>query len=85
VRHHDVVFARVNADEEQALAGSFGIRSIPTVMVLREQVIVFLQAGALPAEGLDSVIGQARALDMKAVHVEIAEQQAEQRDAKAAG
>jgi thioredoxin 1 len=77
-RHPDVVFGRVNTDEQQELAGAFSIRSIPTVMLLREQVIVYSQAGALPAHGLDSVIAQAKALDMKQVHAEIAEQQAQQ-------
>ena len=77
-RNPDVVFARVNADDQQELAGSFSIRSIPTVMVLREKVILFSQAGALPAQGLDSVIEQAKRLDMKQVHAEIAEQQAQQ-------
>ena len=73
--HQDIVFGKVNADDEQELAGAFNVRSIPYVMLLREQVIVFAQAGALPAEGLESIIEQARALDMKAVHKEIAEQQ----------
>ena len=77
-RYPDVVFARVNTDDQQELAGSFNIRSIPTVMVLREKVILFSQAGALPAQGLDSVIEQAKGLDMKQVHAEIAEQQAQQ-------
>ena len=79
-RHPDVVFGRVNTDEQQELAGSFNIRSIPTVMLLRERVIVFCQAGALPAHGLESVITQAKALDMKQVRAEIAEQQAQQQE-----
>jgi thioredoxin 1 len=77
-KHPDIVFGKVNADSEQELAGTFGIRSIPYVMVMREQVVVFAQAGALPAEGLESVISQARALDMAQVHKEVAEQQAQQ-------
>ena len=73
-KHPDIVFGKVNADDEQELAGSFNIRSIPYVMLLREKVIVFAQGGALPAEGLESVIRQARALDMAKVHAEVAEQ-----------
>ena len=49
--HPDVVFAKVNTDEQQELAGAFGIRSIPTLMVFREKVILFQQAGALPGNG----------------------------------
>ena len=75
-RNPDIVFGKVNADDEQELAGAFAVRSIPTVMFWREKVIVFAQAGALPSEGLESVIRQARALDMAKVHKEVAEQQA---------
>jgi thioredoxin 1 len=77
-QHKDIVFAKVNADDEQELAGSFSIRSIPFVMLFREKVVLYAQAGALPAEGLESVIRQARELDMAQVHKEIAEQQANQ-------
>ena len=70
--HPDVVFAKVNTDEEQELAGAFGIRSIPTLMVFREKVILFQQAGALPGTALEQVITQAKALDMAKVHQEIA-------------
>ena len=74
-QHQDIVFGKVNADDEQELAAAFSIRSIPYVMMLREKVVLFAQAGALPAEGLESVIRQARALDMAQVHKEVAEQQ----------
>ena len=77
-QHQDIVFGKVNSDDEQELAAAFSIRSIPYVMVLREKVVLFAQAGALPAEGLESVIRQARALDMAQVHREIAEQQEQQ-------
>jgi len=77
-KYGDVVFAKVNTDDEQELAGSFGIRSIPTLMVFREKVILFSQPGALPAQGLDSVITRAKALDMAKVHQEVAAQQAQQ-------
>jgi thioredoxin 1 len=76
-KYQDVVFAKVNTDIEQELAGHFAIRSIPTLMVFREKVILLSQAGALPASGLDSVITQAKALDMEQVHKEVAEQQAQ--------
>jgi thioredoxin 1 len=72
--HADVVFAKVNTDEQQELAGAFGIRSIPTLMVFREKVIVFQQAGALPGQALEQVLTQARALDMAKVHQEVAAQ-----------
>ena len=70
--HPDVVFAKVNTDEQQELAGAFGIRSIPTLMVFREKVILFQQAGALPGTALEQVITQAKTLDMAKVHQEIA-------------
>ena len=70
--HPDVVFAKVNTDEQQELAGAFGIRSIPTLMVFREKVILFQQAGALPGNALEQVISQAKSLDMAKVHQEVA-------------
>jgi len=73
--HPDVVFAKVNSDEQQELAGAFNIRSIPTLMVFREKVILFQQAGALPGQALDQVLEQAKSLDMAKVHEEIAQQQ----------
>ena len=73
--HPDVVFAKVNSDEQQELAGAFNIRSIPTLMVFREKVILFQQAGALPGQALEQVLTQAKTLDMAKVHAEIAAQQ----------
>jgi thioredoxin 1 len=72
--HPDVVFAKVNTDEQQELAGAFGIRSIPTLMVFREKVILFQQAGALPGNALEQVITQAKSVDMAKVHEEIRNQ-----------
>jgi thioredoxin len=72
--HDDVVFAKVNTDEQQELASAFNIRSIPTLMVFREKVILFQQAGALPGQALDQVITQAKALDMAKVHAEVENQ-----------
>ena len=77
-KHGGVVFAKANADEQQELASAFGIRSIPYVMLFREKVILFAQPGTLPPDALDSIIEQARALDMAQVHKEIAEQQSQQ-------
>ena len=74
--HPDVVFAKVNSDEQQELAGTFNIRSIPTLMVFREKVILFQQAGALPGQALEQVLAQAKSLDMAKVHAEIAAQNA---------
>jgi len=65
--HPDIKFAKVNTDEESALAGHFGIRSIPTLMIFREQVIVFSQPGALPKGALDDLLRQVRELDMEEV------------------
>ena len=72
--HPDVVFAKVNTDNEQELAGSFNIRSIPTLMVFREKVILFQQAGALPGQALEQVITQAKTIDMAKVHAEVSGQ-----------
>ena len=73
-KYPDVVFGKVNTEEQQELAGYFQIRSIPTVMLFREKVMLFSQPGAMPAAGIDSVIEQAGALDMAKVHQEIADE-----------
>jgi thioredoxin 1 len=75
-KHGDIVFAKVNTEEQRELAASFNIRSIPTLMFFREKVILFSQAGALPGSALEQVIGQGKALDMAAVHKEIDERDA---------
>ena len=72
----DLVFAKVDTEAQQGLAGAFSIMSIPTLMVFREQVLVFSQPGALPAAALDDLISQVRALDMDEVHRAVAEQHA---------
>lgn len=74
-KHADIVFGKVNTDEEQDLAASFNIRSIPTLMFFREKVILFSQAGALPGSALEQVITQGRELDMGLVHKEIADRE----------
>ena len=77
-KHSDIVFGKVNTDDEQDLAASFNIRSIPTLMLFREKVILFSQAGALPGSALEQVIAQGRELDMAMVHKEIAERESGQ-------
>lgn len=67
----DIIFAKVNTEDEQELAGNFQIRSIPTLMIFREQVAIFSQPGAMSAADLEAVIDKARALDMDKVREEI--------------
>src|SRR5690606_23136887 len=74
-QHDDVVFAKVNTEEEQELAAGLGIRSIPTLMVFREQVLLFSQAGALSPAQLQELVTQVKEVDMEKVHAEIAAQQ----------
>ena len=71
-KYTDVVFAKVNTEEEQELAGYFQIRSIPTLMVFREKIIVFSQPGAMPGSALEEVIAKAKTLDMDQIRAEIA-------------
>jgi thioredoxin len=71
----DVVFAKINTEQEQELAAAFNIRSIPTLMVFREQIVLFSQAGMLPKSALQQVVSQALAIDMAKVHAEIATQE----------
>ncbi|MET9625532.1 thioredoxin [Streptomyces sp. ms191] len=66
-RHEDLVFAKVDTEAQQELAAAFEIRSIPTLMIVRDNVAVFAQPGALPETALEDVIGQARGLDMDEV------------------
>ncbi|MFP3874128.1 MAG: thioredoxin [Thiohalophilus sp.] len=77
-KHDDVVFAKVNTEEQQELAGMFNVRSIPTLMIFREQVILFSEAGALQKSSFEKLIEDAKALDMEKVHQEVAKQQQEQ-------
>lgn len=75
-KYPDVVFGKVNTEEQQELAASFGIRSIPTLMVLRDQIIIYSEAGALPPAQFEQLISQAKSLDMDEVRRQIAEEQA---------
>ena len=70
-KYPGVTFAKVNTEEQQALASSFDIQSIPTLMIFRDRVLLFAQPGALPGAALDDLIKQAQALDMKKVREEI--------------
>lgn len=73
--HEDITFAKVNTEEQQELAGALNIRSIPTLMVFREQVLLFNQAGALSASQLEELVKQVKTIDMAQVHADIAAQQ----------
>lgn len=71
-KHPEIAFAKVNTEEERELAAGFNIRSIPTLMVFRDQIILYAEAGALPASALDQLIEQVKGLDMDQVRAEIA-------------
>lgn len=73
--HADVVFGKVNTEEQQELAATFNIRSIPTLMFFRDKVILYAEAGAVPPAMLSEVVKQAKKVDMEEVHREIAAQQ----------
>lgn len=73
----DIVFGKVDTEAEQELAAQAGITSIPTLMIFRDDILVFSQAGALPAPALDDLISQVRTLDMDDVRRQIAEHEAE--------
>ncbi|MFI0981067.1 thioredoxin [Streptomyces sp. NPDC021093] len=75
-RHEDLVFAKVDTEAQQELAAAFEIQSIPTLMIVRENVAVFAQPGALPEAALEDIIGQARNLDMDEVRKSIEKAQA---------
>ncbi|MDT8451587.1 MAG: thioredoxin [Gammaproteobacteria bacterium] len=76
-KHEDVVFAKINTEEQQELGASFQIRSIPTLMIFREKIVIFSQAGMLPESALEELIGKVKALDMDVVRKEVEKQQAE--------
>jgi thioredoxin 1 len=72
----EITFAKINTEQEQELAAEFQIRSIPTLMVFRENVIIFSQPGVLPESALTELLSQVKALDMEQVHKQVAEQKA---------
>lgn len=75
-KNDDVVFAKINTEEQQELAASFQIRSIPTLMILREQIVIFSQAGMLPESAMDEIVAKTKQLDMEKVKAEIEAQRA---------
>ncbi len=77
-KHPDIVFAKVNTEAEQSIAAHFQIRSIPTLMIFREQIVLYSEAGMLPASGLEEIITQVKKLDMEKVRADIDTAQAEQ-------
>jgi len=76
-KNPDIAFMKVNTEEEQQLAGVFGIQSIPTLAIFRDNILIFKQPGALPESSLEDVIKQVRELDMDKVREEVEAQQAE--------
>jgi thioredoxin 1 len=70
----DIVFGKIDTDAQPALSAAFEIRSIPTLMVLRDGILLFKQAGALPASALTEIIGKVRGLDMEQIRKEIEEE-----------
>lgn len=79
-QHPDVVFGKIDVDAHQDLAGYFSIRSVPTLMVLREKVMLFSQPGALTAGQLEQLLNEVKALDMTQVHRDIAEKEAAEKE-----
>jgi thioredoxin 1 len=75
-KHPDVIFGKIDTETEQGLAGAFQIRSIPTLMVFRDGIMLGSQPGSLPAEALEDIINQVKTLDMDAVRQEIADAEA---------
>jgi thioredoxin 1 len=82
-RHTDITFGKIDTDAQQELSGAFEIRSIPTLMVFRDGILLFEQAGALPAAALEDLITKVRALDMDVVRQEVEAQRASQETPKA--
>ena len=76
-QHTDIVFGKIDTETEREIAAGFQIRSIPTLMVFKEQIVVFAQPGALPAAALEQIIDGVRKLDMDKVRADIEAQQAE--------
>lgn len=74
-KHEGITFAKVNTEDQQGLAAHFQIRSIPTLMIFREKVIIYAQPGALPAGAFEDLIVRAREVDMAQVHADIAKQE----------
>lgn len=76
----DVVFGKIDTEDQQELAAGFGIQSIPTLMIFRQKVLLFSQPGALPAAAVDELLTKVAALDMPAIHAQIAAEQAKSQE-----
>jgi len=74
-KHADAVFAKVDTEAEQELSAAFGIRSIPTLMIFRDRILLYAEPGALPEEALEELLGKVKALDMDDVRRRIAERE----------
>ena len=83
--HPDIVFGKVDTEAEQQLAAQFRIMSIPTLMILRDKVVLFSQPGVLPAEALEDLIEQVRALDMDDVRKAMAEEHSHDEESATTG
>ncbi|MFI5906472.1 thioredoxin [Dactylosporangium sp. NPDC051541] len=77
----DITFGKVDTEAEQMLAAEFGIRSIPTLMIVRDGIALYSEPGALPQQALEDLIKQARDLDMDEIKAKVAEQKAAEQDA----
>ena len=84
-KHKDIVFGKVDTEAQQELAAAFQIRSIPTLMAFRENVLVFAQPGAMMGPQFDELIDAVRGLDMKDVHAQVAAERAKEERAKEEG
>jgi thioredoxin len=76
-KHEDIAFTKVNTEEDPELAAHFGVRSIPTLAIFRDKILLYKQAGALPEAALDEIITKVRDLDMDKVRAQIAEEEAQ--------
>ncbi len=74
-KNEDIAFVKCNTEVQQEVASSFGIRSIPTLAIFREKILIYMQPGALPADALDDIIGQVKNLDMTDIRAKIAEEE----------
>ncbi|ATE53385.1 MULTISPECIES: thioredoxin [Actinosynnema] len=83
-KHSDIVFGKVDTEDQQQLAQAFQVRSIPTLMIVRDGVVLYAQPGALPETALEDLIKQAREVDMDEVRKQVAEQQADETDGEPA-
>ncbi len=81
-KHDDIVFAKVNTEEQQEIASHFQIRSIPTLMVFREQIVLYAESGALQQSVFEKLVDDAKAVDMNDVHKAIKEEEEENKEMK---